>query len=163
MSLLRRHMIVHRLARALSELSSIRVEKEVLRLAMVHGRAEFVASSVRRLWRMMRPSRIGFVGLAVAVAMWGFAYRLSLYHPDQNRPARTSVAKMWLGPEGTLLASKNRLKSQPRLRWTPDSVETHEVETASETHDRVLAAPDATVAGGNGSNACTPRSPPPHI
>ncbi len=115
-------------------------------------------------WRcIMRPVNVGLIGLAVAVALWGFAYKLSLYHPDQNRPARASAAKMWLGPEGALLTSKNRPKSQLRGRWTLDSVQKRQVGTPPETRDRMSPAPDAARAGGKCSPACIPRSPPPHM
>jgi hypothetical protein len=115
------------------------------------------------MWRdIMRPLNLGLIGLAVAVALWGFAYKLSLYYPDQNHPAPISVAKLWLGPEGTLLISRNRLMCQLQLRWTLDSVLTQQFEARSEAHNRRLAAADASVSSRQRFTDCTPRSPPPH-
>ena len=34
--------------------------------------------------------------LAIAVALWGFGYKISLYHPDPNHAVRASVAKLWI-------------------------------------------------------------------
>jgi len=115
-------------------------------------------------WRcIMRPVNLGLIGLAVAVALSGFAYKLSLYYPDQNHPAPISVAKLWLGPEGTLLISKNGPKCQVQQRWSLDSVLTRQAETPPEAHSRTLAVPDAAVFGRERSSDCAPRSPPPHM
>jgi hypothetical protein len=115
-------------------------------------------------WRcIMHPVKVGLIGLAVAVALWGFAYKLSLYYSDQNRPAPISVAKLWLGPEGTLLISKNRPKCQVQQRWSLDSVLARQVETPPEAHSRTLAIPDAAVFGRGRSSDWAPRSPPPYM
>jgi hypothetical protein len=66
--------------------------------------------------RAFRPCAIGFIGLAIAVALWGFGYKLSRYtlHPDSI--TRTSVAKLWDKHQdaGQVVASK--LNAQPQLR-----------------------------------------------
>jgi hypothetical protein len=111
----------------------------------------------------MRPLSLALFGLAAAVTLWGFAYKLSLYYPDQNHPAPISVAKLWLGPEGTLLISKNRAKCPLQQRRTLDSVLTQQVEAPPEAYNRMLAVPDATVAGRERFTDCPPRSPPPHM
>jgi hypothetical protein len=111
----------------------------------------------------MRPLSLALIGLAAAVTLWGFAYKLSLYYPDQNHPAPISVAKLWLGPEGTLLISKNREKCPLQHRRTLDSVLTQQVEAPPEAYNRMLAVPDAAVAGGERFTDSPPRSPPPHM
>jgi hypothetical protein len=115
-------------------------------------------------WRFIpRPLNLGLIGLAVAVALWGFAYKLSLYYPDQNHPAPIGVAKLWLGPEGTLLIAKNRPTCQLQQGRTLDSSLTQQVETFPEANDIMLAEPNAAAAGEKFSTACTPRSPPSHM
>jgi hypothetical protein len=115
-------------------------------------------------WRfILRPLNLGLIGLAVAVSLWGFAYKLSLYYLDQNHPAPISIEKLWLAPEGTLLISKNRPKCQLQQNWTPDSDLTQQAETPSEAYNGILAEPNAAVAGRERSSDCAPRSPPPHM
>jgi hypothetical protein len=115
-------------------------------------------------WRyVMRPFNLGLVGLAVAVALWGFAYKLSLYHPDQTSQARMSVAKMWLGPEGTSLISKGRPESRLHHRSSRDTVPARQVEAPPEIRNKILAVSYATVPGRKCFSVCTPRSPPAHI
>jgi len=60
---------------------------------------------------IVRPFSLGLVGLAVAVFLWGLAYKLSLYHSQQNNGARTIVAKMWVGPRPNLVALKSARSS----------------------------------------------------
>ena len=62
-----------------------------------------------RGWRyIVRP--LALVGLAVGVFLWGLAYRLSLYHGQQNN-ARTTVTKMWVGPRPSLVVPKSEKSS----------------------------------------------------
>jgi len=48
---------------------------------------------------LARPMSVFLIGLAVAVALWEFAYKLSLYGLPRNHSSHVSVAKLWLGPE----------------------------------------------------------------
>lgn len=64
-------------------------------------------------WRcILRPLNLGLVGLAVAVFLWGLAYKLSLYHSEQNNGTRKIVAKKWVGPRPNLVASKSEKSSE---------------------------------------------------
>ena len=48
-------------------------------------------------WKQLfRPWAVGFIGLAIVVALWGFVYKLSLYHRHTEPSARVLVAKMWI-------------------------------------------------------------------
>jgi hypothetical protein len=65
---------------------------------------------------LVRPMSVFLIALAVAVALWGFAYKLSLYGPPQNHPSHASVAKMWLGPErhlGSVASDTTKFHSWP--------------------------------------------------
>jgi hypothetical protein len=42
---------------------------------------------------LFRPCVLGFLGLALAVALCGFAYKISLYQP--NSGMRSNVVKLW--------------------------------------------------------------------
>jgi hypothetical protein len=112
---------------------------------------------------IIRPFNLGVIGLAVAVALWSFAYKLSLYHPDQSHPARISVAKMWLGPEGSLLISKYQPNSQLHLGSSRDTILGQQAEAPPETRIRMLVASYAAVPGWKRVAACSPRSPPAHM
>ena len=59
----------------------------------------------------VRPLSLGLAGLALALILWGLAYRLSLYHPHQNHHARVIVAKLWIGPRETFFALNKQTKS----------------------------------------------------
>jgi hypothetical protein len=63
-------------------------------------------------WRQIfRPCFLGFIGLAIAVTLWGYGYRLSLYHPPVDPSQRASVAKMWIGPRSASVAAASSLKA----------------------------------------------------
>ena len=53
----------------------------------------FFAHSTFRFVLTLRPCVLGFLTLALAVAAWGFGYKISLYQP--NSRARSIVAKLW--------------------------------------------------------------------
>src|ERR1035441_2387375 len=101
-----RYCVERRAARAHRDESSIRRENDGLCSVIVGGREEFVGSGLHKLRGLMRPLSLGLMCLAVAVAIWGFEYKLSLSHPRQSPSTKASVAKLWLGPEGTLLTAK---------------------------------------------------------
>jgi hypothetical protein len=61
--------------------------------------AEVSVTSRLHLCDLVRPMSVFLIALAVAVAVWGFAYKLSLYQPPHKHPLQVSVAKMWLGSE----------------------------------------------------------------
>jgi hypothetical protein len=48
-----------------------------------------------RLPRILRPATLAFIGLALAVALWGFGYKLSRYNPNPDVSTKASVAKLW--------------------------------------------------------------------
>jgi len=52
----------------------------------------------RRLNRapLFTPFTISLLGLAIAVALWGYGYKLSLYHRHPDRTTVNAVAKLWI-------------------------------------------------------------------
>ena len=58
---------------------------------------------------------LSFIGLAIIVALWGFGYKLSLYHPRGDHSARVSVAKMWIEPRNATAVPASKLKSKSHL------------------------------------------------
>ena len=62
-----------------------------------------------------KPCAAGLVALAIAVALWGFAYRISLYHSDPAPQIRASVAKLWVERRcGEIVSSFVRTTKPPR-------------------------------------------------
>jgi len=67
--------------------------------AAVEERIE--SSSVRegalRGWRrILRPTSLGCLGLALAILVWGYSYRLSRYSVHQDTASRALTAKLWV-------------------------------------------------------------------
>jgi hypothetical protein len=58
---------------------------------------------------------LGIVGLAIAVVLWGYGYRISLYHRHAAPLANASVAKLWIDPNGASVAVPSRLKAKAHL------------------------------------------------
>jgi hypothetical protein len=70
-------------------------------------------------WRfLLRPLTLGLLCLAVSVVIWGLGYKLSLYHTHPNSPARTTVAKLWVGPRGDV--SKTTANAESTSHFTLD-------------------------------------------
>ncbi len=69
------------------------------------------------LWKQIfRPCALGLIGLAIAVALWGFSYKLSLYHRHTGPSSRISVAKLWIDPRSaSVVAATCGLKVQSHL------------------------------------------------
>jgi hypothetical protein len=55
-----------------------------------------------------RPCVLGFLVLALAVAAWGFGYKISLYQP--NSGTRLTVAKLWDEHRNVKTGGNNRKK-----------------------------------------------------
>lgn len=71
-------------------------------------------------WRQIfRPSALALVGLAIAVALWGFGYKLSLYHPDPTPSSQFPVAKLWIEHRNASVTAVSRLKSTSHLIPAP--------------------------------------------
>ena len=71
-------------------------------------------------WKQLfKPFPLALVGLAIAVALWGYSYKLSLYHLHRTPSSQASVAKLWDGPRNPSLAAASRLKIQ--LQFIPGS------------------------------------------
>lgn len=45
---------------------------------------------------VFRPLTLAFIGLAVAVTLWGFAYKISLYSSSSDPLPRLPEAKVWI-------------------------------------------------------------------
>ncbi len=60
------------------------------------------------LRELLRPCVLGFVGLAIAVTLWGFGYKLSLYLHPPNTVSRVSVARLWFEQRNSFVAATPR-------------------------------------------------------
>jgi hypothetical protein len=154
-----RNSVEHRAARALRDESSIRRENDGLCSVMAVGREQFIGSDLRRLRGLMRPLSLGLIGLAVAIVIWGFAYKLSLYQPHPSHTAKISVAKLWLGPEGNSLTAKSaKFHLQPRGNLDVAFVPQHSIPLHSQNGSRTASKAAFTVK--TFFTDCPPRSPP---
>ena len=45
---------------------------------------------------MFRPCTLGFIALALAVVVWGYGYKLSLYFTTPNSQDEIPAAKLWI-------------------------------------------------------------------
>jgi hypothetical protein len=67
-------------------------------------------------WKQLfRPWAVGFIGLAIVVALWGFGYKLSLYHRHAEPSARVLVAKMWIETRNPSAATASASKAESHL------------------------------------------------
>lgn len=67
--------------------------------------------------RLFRPWAIGFIGLAISVALWGYGYKISRYNPHPDASSRTLLAKMWdKHQDVTQVSDATKACSQPQPR-----------------------------------------------
>ncbi len=69
-----------------------------------------------RSWRQLfKPCALGLIGLAMAVALWGFGYKLSLYHLHAHPSSRVPVAKLWIEPRNASESAASSLNAKSHL------------------------------------------------
>jgi len=114
-------------------------------------------------WRyVIRPLNLGLIGLAIAVALWGFAYKLSLYHPHRNHTARTYVAKMWLGPKGASAAARTPARHCSYPEATLKPIPPFQARAVSASNNGSWPSPDSRSRLEAVFPICSPRPPPSH-
>lgn len=62
---------------------------------------------------------VGFLGLLVAIVLWGTAYKFSLYHQHPTPSMRGQVAKLWLENRSGLVAPPRTVKGTPNDHIRP--------------------------------------------
>jgi len=73
-------------------------------------------------WRQVSgPCALGIVGLAIAVVLWGYGYKLSLYHRNTSHSGRIPVAKLWIEPRGASVATASSIKAISHLAPGPQA------------------------------------------
>lgn len=81
----------------------------------------------RRLpaWRrFLQPSTLSVFGLALAVTLWGFNYKLSLYQPHRDTAARTVVAKLWVDQRHATSAADVQQRTKTQRYGSSDTIRT---------------------------------------
>jgi hypothetical protein len=67
-------------------------------------------------WRqIMKPYAPGILGLAIAVGLWGFGYKLSLYHHHEAPSSQIPVAKLWIDSRSASALMSSGHKAQSHL------------------------------------------------
>jgi len=114
-------------------------------------------------WKaILRPFSLGLIGLALAVFLWGLAYKLSLYHPHRSLAAGTNVAKLWVGPRKSFVASKTRVKVtvRPTVHLQPAVLVTEPSTLPLADTAILLLTPVSGVRNIFLASLSMPRSPP---
>ena len=131
-----------------------------------HSNPENPSGTMESLRYFARPLKIGLtlkiglIGLAVAVALWGFAYKLSLYLPFQGGYSRTSIAKMWFGPEELSAADANRRTSQSHKESLPQAALNGQRKCTTGSPHEPLPALECGRTAANQPSLLSSRSPP---
>ena len=93
----------------MSTRSPIPINANATRASVLRTRP--LAQSQNSSWRLVsRPCALGIVGLAVAVFLWGYGYKLSLYH-RHAAPSSVPIAKLWIEPRSASMEAASRLKT----------------------------------------------------
>jgi hypothetical protein len=114
-------------------------------------------------WRaILRPFSLGLIGLALAVFLWGLAYKLSLYHPHRSHAAGTNVAKLSVGPRKSFVAAKSRMKvpGRPMVHLQPSVLVIEALTLPPADTNVLLLAPVSGVRNIFLALLSMPRSPP---
>ena len=90
--------------------------KPVLRLRIRGVRIDRLRNQIHTF------SLLGVCGLALAVFLWSFSYKLSLYQRHPAPVVRTSVAKLWIEPAKSSLVAVQRLRTQSHLAAGPQII-----------------------------------------
>jgi hypothetical protein len=147
-------------ARCLTPAAYGQIESRPVRSTMVNTHTDVGTFIAYWLRSILRPLNLCIIGLAFAVALWGFAYKLSLYQPHQNHSSQISVAKMWLGTEGASAAARNRVKPHSYSKTTPELFPFYQDKSTPASHKEFQAVPEAVVITRVRTSSFKPRSPP---
>lgn len=114
-----------------------------------------------RGWRsILRPFSLSLLGLAIGIFLWELAYKLCLYHSQQESGVRTGVAKMWVDPRPHLSVPKSG-KSSERTTSDPQLILTDQ--RLPYSHATNYATATLAVDGRFRSLLTALRSPPPRF
>lgn len=65
---------------------------------------------------------LGLVGLALAISLWGYGYKLSLYLVHPTPTLRASAARLWIEPRNASVTAAFRLKVNSHLYAGPAAI-----------------------------------------
>lgn len=111
------------------------------------------------LQQMFRPRVLAFSALVMAVALWGFAYKISLYAVHPTAVQRSSVAKLWLEPDASIVAAK-KLQTQSHLLASPQALSSSVSWLPRLDHAVVGLLLEQTYGSLSPISSIRPRSPP---
>jgi hypothetical protein len=94
----------------MSDRSPIPTDADATLQCVLNSRSQ--AQSQNSSWRQVfRPYAFWIVGLAIAVFLSGYGYKLSLYHCHAESSSHIAVAKLWIEPRGASVAALSSLKA----------------------------------------------------
>ena len=125
-----------------------------------------VGTQAHRLYpswkQLFRPCAVGFIGLAIVVALSGFGYKLSLYHRHAEPAARVLVAKMWIETRNPSAATASASKANSHL-FPGSQALCVPVEERPELNRAIARSLLVTARSVEYLDSLIPsRSPPPH-
>jgi len=98
---------------AMSARSPITVLANILQRRILRTRTP--VRCVYPSWRQIfRPCALGIIRLAIAVALWGAGYKLSLYHRHAT-PSPVPVAKLWIESRHAFVTVVSGFKAKSHL------------------------------------------------
>ena len=78
----------------------------------VFGQKTLTQSQQSSWKQVFSPFAFGLIGLAIAVALWGFGYKLSLYRRHTTPSSQIPVAKLWIESRNASVVATSRLKAK---------------------------------------------------
>lgn len=130
---------------------------------IVRPQSESEKSAASSWKALLRPFSLGLIGLALAVFLWGLAYKLSLYHPHRSHATGANVAKMWVGPRKSFVAAKSRVKvtGRPTVHLQPSVLLIEAFASPPADTTIPLLTSVSSVRNIFTASLSKPRSPPP--
>jgi len=94
--------------------SSIPITGSVVQTAALRLRTQARSEWLNRR-RQFGPHALALIALAITVALWGYGYKLSLYHRHVAPSQRVLVAKLWIEPREASVAAASGFEAKSHL------------------------------------------------
>jgi len=112
--------------------------------------------------RQFGPHALGLIALAITVALWGYGYKLSLYHRHVAPSQRVLVAKLWIEPRDASVAAGFGFEAKSHLVPGAQALSVAFQKPANYI-SALICIPSSTTRGLAYFDFLIPsRSPPPH-
>ena len=141
-------------------LNSIPITSSVVQTAALRLRTQAHSAWLNRR-RQFGPHALGLIALAITVALWGYGYKLSLYHWHEAASQRVPVAKLWSEPRNGSLTAAVALKAKSNLAVGSQALSVDLPELTSHLSALICILPSANRGIAYFDFLIPSRSPPP--